>query len=496
MPTVILRIQEGSEEGKEHPYEEAINLVVGRKDPGSQANIQVYPDDHSISRHHFRLEIRPPAVMVQDINSTNGTFVQRKGTTVWQRITEVLLSNGDQIKAGNAIFGFEIIEKSPAAKDSEPLLRSEWSCIRCGKPLDRLPNLQDGFTDNEFMCRSCQVAIRTHTLKEVAVKCSNCSADMSRMANSDGRAAELAGEAQYLCNNCAGAASDLIGVTIGEYQSLSLLGKGGIGEVYKVRHRRTGRLAALKLLLAAILQDKDELAKNRFFREAAIMDELKHPGLTRLYEMGNMQGVPYFVSEYVAGGNLGQFAKPKGIPVDSFRNILGIIVDTLEALHNIHMKGYVHRDIKPENILISVKYEKIFPKVVDFGLARSFQQHGGTYSMSGNAAGTPPYMAIEQLMNFKDSQPTVDIYSTGVVLYYLLSGHFPLSFPSPHDPPEKRLFFNPIRLILEEQPKPISHWRSDLPLALMTVADRAVRKFAAERFGTAAEFREELLKAI
>jgi serine/threonine protein kinase len=285
-------------------------------------------------------------------------------------------------------------------------------------------------------------------------------------------------------------------VTVGEYQALSLLGKDDISEVYKVRHFPTGRLATLKFLRAAILQNKEELAINRFFREAAIMDILKHPGLTRLYEMGNVQGVPYFVSEYVAGGNLGRFAKPEGIPSESLQRVLGIIVDTLEALDYIHKHGYVHRDIKPENILISIKDEKIFPKVADFGLARSFQQHGGTYSMTGNAAGTPPYMAIEQLMNFKDSKPTVDIYSTGVVLYYLLSGHFPLSFPTPHDPPEKRLFFNPIRLILEEQPKPISHWRPNLPLALMAVADRAVRKFAVERFSTAAEFREELLKAI
>jgi hypothetical protein len=223
MATVILRIKEGSEQRKEYHYEEATNLVVGRKDPGSQANIQVCPDDHTISRHHFRLEIRPPALMVQDINSANGTFVQRKGTTVWQRITEVFLNNGDQIKAGNAVFGFEIMEKSPrviieapGAKASEPLLGSEWLCIRCSDPLDHLPELQNGFTDNEFMCSRCQAAVHApafpiQTLDEVSVKCSNCVADIGGMANTDGRAAELADVALYLCNNCAAATSGLIG---------------------------------------------------------------------------------------------------------------------------------------------------------------------------------------------------------------------------------------------------------------------------------------------
>jgi len=106
----------------------------------------------------------------------------------------------------------------------------------------------------------------------------------------------------------------------------------------------------------------------------------------------------------------------------------------------MHKRGFVHRDIKPTNILVRRIAGRWVPKLADFGLARSFEERGGTITKTGEVMGSMPFMPQEQIRNFKRSRPNVDIYAMGVTLYYLLTAHYPLGFPTPFDPPLKTSF--------------------------------------------------------
>jgi serine/threonine-protein kinase len=277
-----------------------------------------------------------------------------------------------------------------------------------------------------------------------------------------------------------------------------------MGIVYKVWHIPTGRVAALKQMRP--ISNADPTLVRRFYREVLINEQLIHPGLVRLFEAGLEGEHPYFVSEFVPDGNLNQFLsaddRPLLQPVDS----AWLIAAALEGLEHVHQKGIVHRDIKPENILLRARgngaagaksVRNLQPKLADFGLARSYERHGGTITRKDEYAGTIFYMPAEQIIAFKQCKPPVDVYAMGVTLYYLLTGRFPLGFPPPSQLKRgARLAKDPIRMILEDQPQPVRRRRPDLPAALCAVVDRAVARDAGQRYQTAREFRADLLKAV
>jgi serine/threonine-protein kinase len=317
--------------------------------------------------------------------------------------------------------------------------------------------------------------------------------DLTQRANLDGRAAELADVAFYVCPECTHRGMKGRLGKIGNYQLLSELGRGGMGVVYKAAHIDSGRLVALKQLLPIAKADK-HLVK-RFMREAMIMEQFKHSALVWIYETG-LEGIhPYIVSEFVPNGDFNQFMTPNDKPRLPPEEITSLIAEALVGLAVLHTDGYVHRDIKPENILIRQENGARQPKLADFGLARSYEKHGGTITRKGEYAGTIFYMPQEQITNFKRVHPPSDIYSMGVTLYYLLSGRFSLNFPTPSEIKSGKavLTKDPIRMILEDEPVPLRDRRADLPRSLCLMVDRAVRKEAAERYQSAEEFRQELL---
>ncbi|HZU38139.1 MAG TPA: protein kinase, partial [Gemmataceae bacterium] len=205
------------------------------------------------------------------------------------------------------------------------------------------------------------------------------------------------------------------------YEILEVLGRGGMGVVYKARQLSLNRLVALKMILAGSHAGPKDLA--RFRTEAEAVAQLQHPNIVQIYEIAQQGGLPYFSLEYVSGGSLAEHIN--GIPLAS-RQAAALLETLAHAVHAAHKHGIVHRDLKPANILLEdvegLNIEHCIPKIADFGLAKRLQTEQGQ-TQSGSIMGTPSYMAPEQAAGkTRTIGPAVDIYALGAILYELLTG--------------------------------------------------------------------------
>jgi predicted Ser/Thr protein kinase len=204
-----------------------------------------------------------------------------------------------------------------------------------------------------------------------------------------------------------------------QLEIISLIGRGGMGAVYKARQPLLDRIVALKILPAAVTLGTD--FGDRFTREARALAKLNHPNIVMVYEFGQVSGQPYFIMEYVDGVNLRQLEREGRLAP---REALLIVPQICEALQFAHDAGIVHRDIKPDNILLDKKGRV---KIADFGIAKIL----GTAEEPGvpvtqGAIGTPHYMAPEQVEKPQTVDHRADIFSLGVVFYEMLTGELPL----------------------------------------------------------------------
>jgi len=216
---------------------------------------------------------------------------------------------------------------------------------------------------------------------------------------------------------------------LGSYQLGQLLGRGGMGEVYKATHRMLARPAAIKLIHPQVLSTRDRksagLAVIRFRREAEAAAQLRSPHTVELYDFGETDdGTLYFVMELLEGMDLESLVRQEG-PLPQQR-VIHILRQVCESLEEAHASGLVHRDIKPANIHVGrVGLRHDFVKVLDFGLVKSVAAPAGEDSMAtaaGLTPGTPAYMAPEMALG-EAVDGRADIYALGCVAYYLLTGH-------------------------------------------------------------------------
>ena len=210
------------------------------------------------------------------------------------------------------------------------------------------------------------------------------------------------------------------GTLLGQYRLEGLLGRGGMGTVYKARHTMLDRTVALKVLPPKFAADPEFI--NRFKREALALANLSHPHIVAIHDMGVQGSIYFFVMEYVDGVNLRDLLSHKKLPADQ---ALKIVPQLCEALEYAHSKGIIHRDIKPANILID---RAGVAKVADFGLAKIVKGEGVSVPLTQTnvVMGTVEYMAPEQRDSLKAVDHRADIYSMGVVLYELLTGELPV----------------------------------------------------------------------
>ncbi|MGB0717339.1 MAG: serine/threonine protein kinase, partial [Phycisphaerae bacterium] len=210
------------------------------------------------------------------------------------------------------------------------------------------------------------------------------------------------------------------GDQIGNYELLDIVGKGGMGTVWKARRtdKRADRVVALKLIRSGM---DSQTALRRFRLEEQVLARLEHPHIARLYDGGNSAGQPFFVMELVEGIPLNEFVRQRGLSVDER---LTLYQNVCDAVHYAHSELVLHRDLKPGNILVTQDGD---PKLLDFGIARILE-HDHAVSAGITATDTrvltPAYASPEQVRGERLSTST-DIYSLGVVLFELLTGVLP-----------------------------------------------------------------------
>jgi serine/threonine-protein kinase len=263
---------------------------------------------------------------------------------------------------------------------------------------------------------------------------------------------------------------------IGKYDVAGVLGRGGMGVVYRAIDRHLGREVAIKTLTEGIKSDSDMLA--RFYDEGRKTGSFKHPNIVTVYELGDDNGIPYIVMELVDGDPLDKLigADEKLPLVERLR----IMEEVCSALGYAHRHNVVHRDVKPANIFVQPDGRV---KLLDFGIARLEERKSQDLSLTrpGHIIGTVPYMAPERLRD-KPLDRRSDIFATGVVLYQFLSGELPFSGD------EVVL----MQKILNEPHPPLSTKCKGCPPSLDAIVDKALAKSPDDRYSTADEMAAEL----
>ncbi len=300
--------------------------------------------------------------------------------------------------------------------------------------------------------------------------CANCGEDVSAVAASEG--------------------DPLLGLELaGKYVLEQLIGEGAMGRVYMARQITLRKPFAVKILAPHLMNDAT--SHQRFASEAHNAASLNHPNCVSIVDYGRThEGVTYIVMEFIAGMTLERLIAEQ-FPLARER-MIDLTLQILAALSEAHGLGILHRDLKPENILVQqLRTHGELAVVLDFGIAKLMEEPTSTavphqkLTTAGMVCGTPEYMSPEQARG-KTLDARSDLYSVGVILYQMLTGHPPFESNSAVEILHKHL---------HEEPIPPSVVRGEPPDALETVCLRALRKDPAQRYASALEFREELLTA-
>ncbi len=291
------------------------------------------------------------------------------------------------------------------------------------------------------------------------------------------------------------------------YDILEELGRGGMGVVYKARHRNLQRLVALKMILAGAHAGETGLA--RFRAEAEAVAQLQHPNIVQVFETGEHDGCPYFSLELVTGGGLDRRLRESTLSPHAAARLMETLA---RAIGFAHQRGIVHRDLKPGNILLapvdsqtttietglsSIRKQSspsstitgsdwsrsYVPKITDFGLAKRIDDDSGQ-THTGTVLGTPHYMSPEQASGkVREVGPATDIYALGAIFYELLIGRPPFKAGNPIDV---------IRQVIDQEPVPPRQLEPRVPRDIETICLKCLEKQPSRRYQTAEELAADL----
>ncbi|HSE39719.1 MAG TPA: serine/threonine-protein kinase, partial [Acidobacteriota bacterium] len=276
------------------------------------------------------------------------------------------------------------------------------------------------------------------------------------------------------------------GDTVGPYKILSLLGTGGMGEVYCASDPRIQRQVALKLLPAHFSQDRDRL--RRFEQEAQTAGHLNHPNIITIYDIGFSNAGTYIAMELIDGKTLREILNSGSIPP---KNAIHIAAQLADGLAKAHEAGIVHRDLKPENVMIT---KDGFAKILDFGLAKMslVKQEEASHlptrlqTDTGIILGTAAYMSPEQAngqaVDFRSDQ-----FSFGTIFYEMISGKNPF---------HRKTTVGTLSAIVNEEAKPISSLNPQVPVQVQWIIDRCMAKKFENRYGSTRDIAKDIQKIV
>ncbi|MFM6134029.1 MAG: protein kinase domain-containing protein [Sphaerospermopsis kisseleviana] len=402
----------------------------------------------TISRYHCLLDINPPDIRVRDLGSLNGTFVngkkigQRKRHQTAQEglklnFPQYDLQDGDEIKVGDILFKIAIeLEKLQPIKTANPVVEKV-------EPKNYLNIIQ--------------------------------------------RLLDLAAQGQENLQS------------ISCYKLVKSLGKGGLGEVFLAENNKLRKFVAIKLMSPSVVAQEEGI--NKFLKEAENTKCLEHSHVVKMLDYGFAEETFFFIMEYCEGGNVWDLMQRSGwrLPTDIAVEIIIQVLDGLSYAHQVEVpnvklpdgtlgkgKGLVHRDLNPYNILITYINDKIVAKIGDYGLEKAFDLAGlSGQTLTENQMGTPAFIPRQQVLDFQNSLPEVDIWATAACLYNMITGYFPRDFTG-----------DPWLAVLQNDPVPIRKRNNNIPPKLAEVIDLALVEKPQITFQSAEEFKQALIKSM
>lgn len=278
------------------------------------------------------------------------------------------------------------------------------------------------------------------------------------------------------CPNATSLLDGTLPIEIGDYRLLEVIGRGGMGVVYRALQISLNRVVAVKMILESRRLGAEH--RQRFFAEAEATARLEHPSIVPVIEVSEFLGHPFFSMQFVQGETLSDRLKQGPLPQ---RTAAKIMVDVCRAIDYAHRKGVLHRDLKPSNIMLDGEDQV---RVTDFGLAKLADSSDNHLTHSGAVLGTPSYMSPEQATGRSQLLgPRSDIYSLGTVLYHLLTGRPPFVADSP-----MQLALQ----VLEHDPPPPRLLQPSIDRDLEMIVQRAIQKPPDLRYATAGELADDL----
>jgi serine/threonine-protein kinase len=501
---VTLRVVRGPIQGTEFVFEERTTCLVGRaKD--CALRIPEKKGQATLSRYHCLLDINPPNIRIRDFSSLNGTYVngekigqrsqgQKAGSQEWVSFREVDLKHGDKIYLGGSIIKVRISEPAPPPAHTATAPPRQARIVEVGGPQQR-------------PCEPPPSPACTATRDSARRLCAKCGRSVE---------GELHHHRQgdYICAACRSDPFDLIRRMLREadsgkrelvamkgYAISRELGRGGMGAVYLAQHEKSGRRIALKVMLPKVAAD--HRSTESFLRETVNTRSLRHPNIVRLHDAGCSQGTFFFTLEFCGHGSVDQLMRERGgkLPIEEATPIILQALDGLIYAHRAEIpyvrlqdgrvgkgRGLVHRDLKPQNVFLSRTRAGRTAKLGDYGLSKAFDLAGlSGHTYTGDVAGTPQFMPRQQVLDFRNAGPQVDVWAMAATLYCMLTGHPPRDFSKRKDP---------WQIILRSDPLPIRKRESAIPARLAEVIDHALRDKPEIGFQTAVELKQSLERVL
>lgn len=404
------------------------SVIIGRSD-----QCDVIINERTVSRQHAKLFLKDKQIHIRNIN-TSDNILQVNDHLLGPK-QAVRLQAGDRLQIGQVTMTVQPLADKSATQPSMPAV-----AIQESLPPQSTVSLQA----------------------------------LSRIPPDDGQPDRLARQNEPATPLTKPNSGLIMGQKLGQYELVELVGRGGMAEVYKARQENMDRYVAVKVLHPHLAAQRGFVC--RFTREAHSLGKLHHPHILPVFDFNAWLETYYMVMDYLPGHTLQSYLAEKGcLPLSE---ALSIVRQVTDALVYAHQQEIIHRDIKAENIMFT---DETCSRVVlaDFGLARLL---GKNMTANGTKIGTPGYMSPEAAQGER-ADVRSDIYSLGVVLFYMLTGQLPYNGETPLALFEQQL----------NQPIPSPrNYKPDLPVAVETLLMKALAKDAKERFQTAAELRAAL----